>query len=48
MQWWGEGVTSVPESHCPLVKKDAKEMIANMTSDLPKEYVGLSMKELLN
>ena len=48
MQWWGAGVTDVPDSHCPLARKNPKEVIANMTSDLPEEYEGLSMKEVLN
>ena len=49
MQWWGARVTSVPaECHGPLAKKDPNEVIANITSDLPEEYAGLWMNELLN
>lgn len=33
---------------CPLARKDPKEVIANMISDLPEEYEGLSMKEMLS
>ena len=32
MQWWGAGVICVPDSHCPLARKDPKEVKCSTTT----------------